>query len=155
MASSGPQQTPHASWPIDQRVYCVQHHQKHGSFKRLRADFLAKFETQRAPSISVVQRWISNFSRFGSVRNHNAASNYKSSHSGRPRKRSREVIEEVSSSILRSPKRTLRKRAQCMGLSATTCWRVMRRDLKLFPYRIQTLQTLSESDKSKKINHVY
>ena len=108
------------------------------------ANFHSAEEGGRAPSISVVQRWISNFSLSGSVRNQNAASSYKSSHSGRPRKRSREVIEEVSSSILRSPKRTLRKRAQCMGLSATTCWRVMRRDLKLFPYRIQTLQTLSE-----------
>ena len=39
MASSGPQETAHTSWPIDQRIDCVQHDQKHGFFKRLREDF--------------------------------------------------------------------------------------------------------------------
>ena len=149
MTSGGPQKIAHTSWPIEQCIYCVQRHQKHGSFiKQLREEFLTKFETEKSPSFSVVQRWIKNFNTYGSVRNQNSASNYKSSHSGHPRKR--EVIEDASKSVLDCLNCSLRNCAQSLGLKPTTCWRAMRIDLKLFPYRIQTLQILSESDKLKR-----
>ena len=126
MASVGSQKIAHTSWPIEQRIYCSQWHQKPGSFKQLQ-EFLTKFETEKSPSISVVQRWIKNFNTYGSVRSHSSASNYQVVHVSAPVRLLRN--EDVSKSVLDCLKRSLRKRAQSSGLRPT-CWQALRIDLK-------------------------
>lgn len=150
MASVRPRETADPKWPVSQRIYCVQRHQKHGSFKKIQAEFAHRFQTNKSPSKSTIQGWIKNFGMYGSVRNQNAASRYKTSNSGRPTKRTNDVIEAVQNSVQQSPKRSVRKRAQSLGLSASTCWRVSRNDLGLYPYRIQIHQLLSDEDKKKR-----
>ena len=56
---------------------------------------------------------------------------------------------KISVSVCDSPKRSVRKRTQSLGMSQTTCWRALRQDLGLFPYRVQMSQVLSNVDKEK------
>ena len=63
------------------------------------------------------------------------------------KKRTAELIESVRESLQQSPKRSMRKRSQPLGMSRETCRRVLVNDIRAYPYRIQTLQTLTVSDK--------
>ena len=44
----------------------------------------------------------------------------------------------------------MRKRSQSLGMSRETCRRVLVNDIRAYPYRIQTLQTLTASDKKQR-----
>ena len=85
-------------------------------------------------------------SKYGTVENLNAASENRPSHSGRPKKRTAELVESVRESLQQSPKRSVRKRSQSLGMSRETCRRVLVNDIRAYPYRIQTL---TASDKKQ------
>ena len=69
--------------------------------------------------------------------------------SGRPRKRTVEVIQALKESIEQSPKRSLRKRCQSLDLSYSSTQMICRGDLNKYPYRIQMVQELTAADKEK------
>jgi len=52
----------------------------------------------------------------------------------------RENIAAVRESVRENPRRSISRRSQELGLSAT--WRILRRDLDLHPYKIQLIQEL-------------
>ena len=109
-----------------------------------------QFECEKAPSKSRIQNWVDQFEKYGTVENLNAANENRPSHSGRPKKRTAELVESVRESLQESPKRSVRKRSQSLGMSRETCRRVLVNDIKAYPYRIQTLQTLTASDKKQR-----
>ena len=150
MATAAQNNRTRRSWTIEERTFCVQRHNVHGSFKILQNEFLNHFQCEKFPPKSVIHNWLTNFKAYGSVRNQNSASNYKSTHSGRPKKRSAEAIELVRASVEEDPKRSVRKRAQSLNLHRNTCWRILRKDVPLYPYRIETHQVLVEADKLKR-----
>ena len=93
---------------------------------------------------------VGHFEKYGSVENLNAANENRPSHSGRPKKRTAELVESVRESLQESLKRSVRKRSQSLGMSRETCRRVLVNDIRAYPYRIQTLQTLTVSDKKQR-----
>ncbi|XP_076056925.1 uncharacterized protein LOC143034567 isoform X1 [Oratosquilla oratoria] len=95
-------------------MHCVQHHYKTGSFKKVQDALVHQFECGKAPGTV----------DSGTVENHNAANDNRPSHSGRPRKRTAELIESVRESVQLSPKRSVCKRSQSLGISRETCRRV-------------------------------
>ncbi|KAK3859057.1 hypothetical protein Pcinc_034793 [Petrolisthes cinctipes] len=54
-------------------------------------------------------------------------------------------LKQIQQSIENSPKKSHRIRAQELGLTPTTLWRTMRKDLQLFPYKISTQVLKPES----------
>ncbi|EFN79652.1 hypothetical protein EAI_17038, partial [Harpegnathos saltator] len=56
--------------------------------------------------------------------------------------RSAENIVAVSESVQDNPRQSIPRRAQELGLSQTSTWRILRRDLGLHPYKIQLAQEL-------------
>ena len=67
-------------------------------------------------------------------------------------KRTPKNIQKVSNSVERSPKKKSgRKRCQNVRLSYTTSWRIMRENLKLYPYKITVHQELSEDQKMARL----
>ncbi|CAM1304959.1 Uncharacterised protein r2_g1479 [Pycnogonum litorale] len=109
-----------------------------------------QFECEKAPSKSRIQNWVDHFEKYGTVENLNAASENRPGHSGRPKKRTAELVESVRESLQQSPKRSVRKRSQSLGMSRETCRRVLVNDIRAYPYRIQTMQTLTASDKKQR-----
>ena len=93
-----------------------------------------EFDCQNAPSKSRIQNWAEDhFENYGTVENPNAAGESRPSHSGRPKKCSAELTESVGESVQRSPKRSVRKRSQSLGISRETCRRVLVNDMT-YPY---------------------
>jgi len=56
--------------------------------------------------------------------------------------RSAENIAAVRESVRENPRRSISRRSQELGLSATSTGRILRRDLGLHPYKIQLIQEL-------------
>ena len=56
-------------------------------------------------------------------------------------------VEQVRESVEKSPGRWSRRRCQELDSTRSTMLRVMRKDLKKFPYRISIHQSLSEVQK--------
>lgn len=52
--------------------------------------------------------------------------------------------------IEKSPQKSVRRAAQQLGMAKTTVHKIMRVDLKLFPYKIQTFQPISQDSKVKR-----
>ena len=142
--------TPRPQWELKQRIYCVKFYYKTGSFKKTEDSFMHQFKCEKAPSKSRIQNWVDHFEKYGIVENLNATSENRPSHSGRPKKRTAEMIKSVRESLQQSPKRSVRKRSQSLGMSRETCRRVLVNDIRAYLYRIQTLQTLIVSDKKQR-----
>ncbi|RZC38085.1 hypothetical protein BDFB_014615, partial [Asbolus verrucosus] len=82
--------------------------------------------------------YVSNFRETGSV--------VRKKGSGRPKKRTPEVIENVRQIMEAAPSSSLRHLSQQVDLSVGTCDTIMKKDLHLFPCRLTSVQELHESD---------
>jgi hypothetical protein len=58
------------------------------------------------------------------------------------------VAKKVREKIRRNPGRSIRKLAKDYGISLGLMWNVVRKDLKMFPYKIQKRQQLSDQNKA-------
>ena len=56
--------------------------------------------------------------------------------------RSAENIAAVRESVRENPRRSISRRLQELGLSATSTWRILHRDLDLYPFKIQRSRNL-------------
>ena len=131
-------------------MYCVKFYYKTGLFKKTQDSVMHQFKCEKAPSKSRIQNQVDHFEKYGTVENLNAASKNRPSHSGRPKKRTAELIESVRESLQQSPKRSVRKQSQSLGMSRETCRRVLVNDIRAYPYRIQMLQILTVWDKKQR-----
>ena len=88
----------------------------------------------------MIYHWVEKFRKYGTVQNLNCKSDDRPTHSGRPKKRTAEVIETVRNSVDFSLQRSIKRRKQSLFLggeiSASTVRRVLIDDLKRFLYRI-------------------
>ena len=133
------------NWKLEHRVFCVEFYFKHGSMSYF------KFETASSPCKSVIQAWIDYFRTYGTVLNLNVKDDKRPTHSGRPRKRTAELNDYVREAVGNSPKRSIRKRSQTIGITPTTLWRVLKHDLRVFLYIIRTSQKLINADMAKRL----
>ena len=64
--------------------------------------------------------------------------------------RSAENIATIRESVQENPRQSIPRRAQEFGLSQTSTWRILRRDLSLHPYKIQLTQELKVNDQKRR-----
>ena len=150
MAESTFVNIPRPQWELKTRIHCVKFYYKVGTFKKTQDSFMHQFKCEKAPSKSIIQKWVDHFEKYGTVGNLNPASENFPSHSGRSKKRTAELIESVRESLQQRPKRSVRKQSQSLGMSRETCRRMLVNNIRAYPYKIQTLQTLTVSDKKQK-----
>ncbi|CAG9818978.1 unnamed protein product [Phaedon cochleariae] len=60
--------------------------------------------------------------------------------------RSADNIDAVRQSVQETPRQSISRRVQELGLPQTSTWRILRRDLDLYPYKIQLTQQLKVND---------
>ena len=73
--------------------------------------------------------------------------------SGRPKTRTaQENVTAVADSIEQSTRRSIRKHAFALHMSATSVYRILHRSLHMHPYKIMVVQELSERDYETRIN---
>ena len=73
--------------------------------RKTQDSIMRQFECEKTPSKSRIQNWVDHFAE-----NLIAASDNRSNHSGRPKKRTAELVESVRQSLQESPKRSVHKR---------------------------------------------
>lgn len=130
-------------WSGEQRAFAIKSYYKNNDcVVAAQRQFRIHFVIPRhgsVPSAHAIKSWIHKFEETG-IPN-------KTKHRG-PNKtvRTPENIARVRASIERSPKRSVRKRAQALRLCKTSLLRILHKDLNLHPYKIQIVQALKPTD---------
>lgn len=100
-----------------------------------------------APSVPLIRKWVKKFEETGSTMDKRK--------SGRPRSsRSDENVEMVNQSIRDNPDLSVRKRAHALNVPRSSLHRILRKDLKLHPYKIQLVQELKPQDAGQRLQFV-
>lgn len=73
--------------------------------------------------------------------------------SGRPKVRTEENIQVVERQMEDDPHLSLRRLSQRTDLSFSTCQRIVRQDLGLYPYKVQLFQELLPPDYNKRVDY--
>lgn len=99
---------------------------------------------RKKPDKNTIKHLYENFRGSGTLRN--------LPKSGRPRSaRNTRNIDRVSASVERDPETSQNRRAQQLNLSQSSLQRILRKDLHLFPYKIQITQQLKPADKPRRL----
>lgn len=138
-------------WTIQERVYFVEKYLQTGSFAKANSAYRRDYGVRKFPSKSMVQFWVRKF-RKGSLENKKRKTEAGEIKSGRRKDvRSRDNIERVSQSVGQSPKTSVRRRGQELGINRESVRRILVQDLNLHPYRISIRQTLSDRDIEQRV----
>ncbi|XP_061380157.1 uncharacterized protein LOC133319497 [Danaus plexippus] len=133
-------QTTMAGYSVEQHVQIIKLFYENGS--SVRATFRALrpfYGRDDRPAESTIRRLVDKFESTGSVNNQPVPVRQRNA-------RSAENIAAVRDSVLENPRQSIPRRAQELGLSQTTTWRILRCDLSLHPYKIQLTQELKVND---------
>lgn len=90
-------------------------------------------------SENFIRKWIIKFQATGSAINQPRPGPSRTS-------RTEEIINEVAASVRRNSRLLIRKRAAAFNVTKSTVERVLKRDLKFHPYKIQIVQKINEND---------
>ena len=142
-----PRVVQNAKWTTEMRTFAVESYIKTGSYTQTIDDFTTKFDPPKPLYKLLIVKWVMKFRQAGSLSDLRPATPGRETHSGRKRVRSEEMVQGIRESVENLPGRSSRRRSQELGLSRSTLLRIMKKDLKKFPYRISIHQTLSEVDK--------
>ena len=137
------------AWSGEHRPFVIEEFVKNGqSVITTQCSFRRHFSLNRhdpVPTGKTIHRWVSNFRQTSSALNRRR--------SGRPRTRTaQENVTAVADSIEQSPRRSIRKHAFALHMSATSVHRILHRSLHMHPYKIMVVQELSERDYETRTN---
>ena len=105
------------SWSTKEKTFCVEAYFAYKSYTVVQANSRREFRCRNAPSKSRILDWAKKFREHGTVQNFNSKG-ITDTHSGRRvSARTERNINEVRKSVGRSPKKSLRRRSQELGIS--------------------------------------
>lgn len=139
-------------WSIQEKTYAVEKYFKYESFVRVQRDFRTHFGYRNVPGKKIIHLWVKKFREYGTIYNLNSKNENRPTHSGRPKSvRIQANIDQVRESVGRSPKKSLRRRSQELGIKMGSLRTILEEDLNLYPYRIQIKQKLTDQDMEKRV----
>ena len=132
---------------IEERIFLVEFVFRNNDkyTESVKDEFQRRFPQTTVPHRDTVRDLISKFRETGSV--------IDASRSGRPSKATKEKLEDISDRLLRSPSKSLRKLSQQSGLSLGLTHKVVRKELKLYPYKVRAVQELKDTDFRKRMEY--
>lgn len=128
---------------VQQRAFCVRtFFELNHSYVAVRRRFRARYglhDVNEAPSTNLIKSWIRKFEERGSTENIRPP--------GLPRNvRNIQNIDRVRDAVAQDPRRSLRKQASFLQLHKSSVFRILKKDLKLHPFKTQKVQELKETD---------
>ncbi|CAK1589781.1 unnamed protein product [Parnassius mnemosyne] len=130
-------------WSGEHRAFVVEVYFSSGfSLSETRRRFNNHYGIRRirdGPSINLIRSWVARFRATGSTINRPRPG-------PTPTVATDENVERVMASVIENPRLSLRARSSILGISKSTLQVIMRKKLKLHPYKIQIVQDLLESD---------
>lgn len=130
-------------YSLEERIFILKSYYKNDENKdKVRKNWTTKFKNR--DHYQTIESLVEKFERTGSVEDE-------------PRERIRkvrtpELIEKIEQKTKDDPKLSMRILGQEMGVSHMTAWKIMREDLKKFPYKIQIHQQLTEASVEKRLH---
>lgn len=142
---------------IEQKTFIVTSYYRNGqlingnwtySIEACRQEF-----TQRFPNVIVdinnfssqVLRVITCFEETGSIEHR--------SRTGRPRRRTENVVEQIRNTVEEEPTVSVRRLAQRFDVSVGSCHKILATDLHMHPYKMQVYQELLPPDYEKRVRY--
>ena len=115
--------------------------------------FCQDYNVRHSPSSKTIKRIVVKYITKGSVLNQQKAKKKNQSKKCRRPKEYRTVehSETVRLSVIEDPKKSYWKRAQALNMKPTSLLTILRKDLKLIPYKCHTVQQLSNADKTARL----
>ena len=124
-------------------------------YKQIVHDSAGRFSETFSVSSSSIKNsifvWVQKFREHGTVQNLNSKGLRDTYCSRRVSARPERNIDAVRDSVGRSPKNSLRRRSQELGISPESLRRILKSDLNLYPYQIQIKQKLTQADMEKRV----
>jgi hypothetical protein len=132
---------------LKQRVFLIRLVFKNGDeyTERVKQDFRNRFPDTREPHRNIARGMVSKFSETGSVQD--------GPRSGSSSVLPQQILDDISDRLLQSPKKSLRKLTQQTGLSYGSTHKAVKIELKLFPYKVSTVQQLENADYQRRLNY--
>ena len=129
----------------EERAFLVEYVFREGDRFRenVKQKFQVRFPNSKCPNRDTVRDLISKLSVTGSV--HDVPG------TGRPTLLTDEKVYEISDVMLRSPSKSIRKLVQETGISTWTAHKAVRDKLRLFPYKVNVVHELQETDYEKRV----
>ena len=138
------------AWSIEEKTFCVTLYLGMKSLKTVQARYHRRFNFNNFPHKFQITRWVKKFRDTGTLIK-STKKGQKSTSGRKLTARSPENVDAVRDSVWRSPKKSLRRRSQELGLSHSSVHRILKNGLHLYPYRIQIKQTLTRNDMAKRV----
>ena len=134
-------------WTNEQKCYAVERYVVTKSYVTVQRDFRRIYGDHRgrgaAPSATAILRWVTNFREGGSLKKVRLARVNTV--------RTDATIQRVREAFQRSPRRSAKRHSITLGLSRATLGRILHKDLKFHPYKIQITHHLHEGDNVKRL----
>ena len=121
---------------------------------KVHANFPRHFRCHQVPSKSRIFDWTQKFREHGTVQNYNSKGLGDTYSGRRVSARTERNIDVVRDSVGRSPKKSIRRRSQELGIPRESVRHVLKFDLNLYPYKIQIKQNTYTSGHRQTSNHV-
>lgn len=139
------------SWTNQQKIFSLETYFATKSYQSVQIQFRKRFHCRNFPSKSTIVSWIKKSREHGTVVDLCSKATG-GTYSGRKKSaRTEENIAAVRDSVGRSPRKSVHRRSQELGMTRESLRRVLTSDLHLYPYKIQIKQKLTDADKEKRV----
>lgn len=118
----------------------------HRSCDRVREEFRRIFPDETEPANRVIQYNVGKFHENGTV------ANRQKGNSGRPSTSTTSAnVERVEELYTENPEMSIRRASYELGIPKSSVQRILRKKVKLYPYKIQTFQELTDYDMERRL----
>lgn len=124
-----------------EKAFCVLELEKTKSVTVVQRRFRTRFQ-KAPPGKKSVYDWHKKFKNTGSL--------FKSKSSGRP-SLVEQRVHRIQAAIQRSPKKSTSRLGVELQIPQSSVWRILRKRLRMKPYRLQLLQQLRDGDREKRL----
>ena len=114
--------------------------------RRLRREYPDFFKYGKGPDRNSILKCYNNFREYGDVNDRR-----KSKSGSQKTVRTAQNIERVCQITVRSPQLSSNRLSQILNISQTSVVRILKQDIKMFPYKIQILQTQTDANKAMRV----
>lgn len=132
------------SFTIEQRIFILEQYFATKSYVSVKEAFQIKFVGVPPPEKKSISRLTNRFRETGSVCDRKR--------SGRPTVLTDDVLENVKTRLLNSPRKSLRKLSSQVGLSYSSVQKAAKK-LHMYPYRVRLVQELQPPDLNKRLQY--
>ena len=130
-------------WSVQERAHAVEVYAQQGSTARALRALRREWGRGFVPDRHTLMAWVRGFKQVGSVPG--------APRRGRARGVAAAAVSAVQRAIRRKPRLSVRRLAAKTGLSRSRVQRILRQQLRVYPYKLQLVQRLHRGDRAKRL----